>query len=692
MKEKAWIFLVIAALALSILAQPAHAGYGPDNPLQPFEGYNPKKSNTAASLVFVPVPTSLGFYDFDKDRSPTVSFSFNATMPANTKASYIYLLTKFYDSDSEAWAVKLNDEYVVLGAHSPSVGGNPKGDGKEDFGEFAEEGEPQFKQAIKLNVTNKLKSGENQLSITGLGWEMISSKNAKTYSLYGIAILNFYQTNKTHEVWAYEGVEYFKRKLVTDDSTYAIALQGATYAATSKADLYVLYHNGNLTQDTLSLNSNLLEDEKAGYYAGSSFISLMKFDVGSYLDKNDNVAFSTEIGDAYAIYPSFVVLDVEIDDKTPPSISITAPKNNSNFLSNETMTITYTADEELSETYVKIGTRTELSNKVGAAYQVKINLSLTGIGNGTKELTVVAKDLAGNEARKSINVNISIPEVIKIIDIGLENLTIEEGSQVKEGKDLHLSVLGTNKGGETAAAEISLYLDNVLVDSQNATLDAFGHRKVDFAINGTKLVKGTREIKAEIKHTSGNFRDNSSADNTINASIVVEEETGGNFSLPPIEKPDVKELDIGISSLTIEEGYEVKEGNDINLNIIGINRGEEKAEVEISVYVDDVLIDSQKTTLDAYGHRKVDFVVKGIRLEKGIKELKARIRHISEGVRDPESGNNEKAVSLVVEEEKTAFSGAIGIGKWVIGIIAGVIVLKLIIDFISERSREDYLK
>lgn len=690
MKEKVWVLLVAAILVIPLLAPQVKAGYGPDNPLQPLGGYNPKKSNLAASLEFAFLPTTLGYYEFkDENYFRSRTFKFNATVPNNTKTSYLYLLTSLYDNDGEKWYVKLNNEVLVFGEHSPSAGGNPKGDGKDNVGEFAEDiAVPLFKQVIKIDVTNKLKSGENELSIDGTVFEPGSSKTKPSYSLYGIAVLNFYQTNKTHEIWAYNGIEYFKRKLVTDVQSYAINFEGATYSAVTKASLYVLYHNGNLSNDQLYFNNNLLGDEKAGY-AGTDFITLNKFDVASYLKQKDSVSFSTDIGDAYAIYPSLVVLDVEIEDKTPPSISITAPKNNSNFLSNESINVSYTVDEEVSETYVKIGTRTEIPSKVGAAYQAKINLSSSGIGNGTKEILIVAKDLANNEAKKSITINISTPTVIKTVDIGIGNITVDEGYEVEEGKEIHVSVDGINKGLESAEAEVSLYLDNASIDSQKISLDSLGHRKVDFAVNGTKITKGTREIKAAIKHMAAGFRDNETGNDEKSISIAVKEKQ---IALPPVEKPAAKDIDIGISSLTIEEGYEVKEGKDVRLNVVGINKGGDSAEAEVSIYIGDILIDSQKTTLDAYGHKRVDFAVKGIRLEKGIREIKAKIKHISEGVRDPESTDNEKALTIVVVEEKTMFSKAIGIGKWVAGILVGVILLKLIIDFISERTREDYLK
>jgi len=690
-KKAAMVFTLLAAALLFTAPAQVSAGYGLDNPLQPLEGYNPKKSNLAASLEFIPVPTSLGFYEFDKDSAPSKTFTFNFSLPSNTKASYLYLLTKFYDSESEAWLVKLNDEIVVYAEHSPSAGVNPKGDGRDNAGDFAEEvGEPELKQVIRLDATGKLKNGENKISITGIGWEMISSKNAKRYSLYGLAVLNLYQSNKTHEVWAYNGIEYFKRRLVTDEVYYNITFGGASYSTPAKANLYVLYHNGNLTQSKLYFNNNLLGGEKVSSYAGTDFISLMKFDAGSYLSKKDSVTFSTDIGDPYAIYPSLVILDVEMEDKTPPAISMTSPANGSSFLTNQTMDVKYTLDEEVSETYVKIGTRTELPSKVSGVWQAKINLSSSGIGNGTKEITVVAKDLAGNEAKKTLTVSITpFEEQAKKateLDISIGSMSIGEGLEVKEGTDIHVSVDAVNNGGDNAQIESSIYVDNALAESQNATVDALGHRRIDFVVKGVNLQKGTREIKAKIRHI-GNATDPNSSDNEKSISVIVKEE-----QLAPVEKPELKDIDIGISSISIAEGYEVKEGKDIHVSAIGVNKGGDNADVEISIYVDNVLAESQKTTLDAYGHRKVDFVVKGIRLEKGIRELKAEIKHIGEGVRDPERKDNEKSTTVIIEEEKTTLSTAISVGKWAAGILIGVVILKLIIDFISERTREDYLK
>lgn len=603
-------------IILSFFSTPAFAGHELDNPLQPLDNYNPKKSKLAAEFEIFPLP-GLGFFEFaDETGKRSYTLNFNLTLPENTEKSYLYIFTKYYDHDDETWYVKINDNAVVLGEHSESAGANPKGDGKDPLTE-EEVSVPQLKQAIRIDVTGKLKNGENELKIDGLSWEMITSKRSSAYSLYGIGILNLYKTNKEHELWIYEGVEYFERRTVLEDENYTINFNGASYSLPANAKLYVFYHNPENGKDSLYFNDHLLEDDKAEKTTESSFLNLKKFNVSSYADKSDKVSFTAPIREA--IYPSIVILDVEVEDKTAPEITVISPENGSEFLKNESISIKYRVNEELSENKVDVLNLTLIPEQSANEFTARLNLSSLGVENQSVDIKILAKDLSNNSAESTIKIKIlPLPEIEK------ENMTANMTS--------------------------------------NATTNMTGNI------------------------TSANITGNMTGNLTTNESIAPSP------TLPPIEKPELKDVDLAITTIAIDEGFEVKEGESMHVNVFTENRGSEDTLAEVALYLDDSIIETKTIELEAYGHLRVTFDVEGYNLKKGIREIKARIRHVKEGLTDSNQENNEKTISITVEPEEGIFSRIINIAKWLIGIAVAVIILKLVIDFIRERMEEDYLR
>src|SRR3990172_6317647 len=175
------------------------------------------------------------------------NFKFNISKPANVMASYLYIFTRAYDCQAENcedWIVKFNDNLMASGSHTDSLGLNPRGDG--DGG---------TKQTIKFDVTNYVVNGSNKLYILGTTWQL----GSEYYNIDGVVLVTFYQTTGEHEYWLYEGVEYLERNVVTEPSSYAESLSGATYKEGANGTLYTIYHNRDKS-DTLYFNDQLLND------------------------------------------------------------------------------------------------------------------------------------------------------------------------------------------------------------------------------------------------------------------------------------------------------------------------------------------------------------------------------------------------------------------------------------------------
>ena len=148
---------------------------------------------------------------------------------------------------------------------------------------------------------------------------------------------------------------------------------------------------------------------------------------------------STDVGSTEASAPVSIILD-----QAKPELAITSPTDGAKY-NKETVTVTGTvADENLD--FVKVNGQTATVNN--GTYSKRILLD-----EGTNEITVQAKDKAGNSTKKSVSVDVKYTAPV------IGNLTPSEDKELESGDSVKVEF--DSEAGLDATFAILLPLTNV---------------------------------------------------------------------------------------------------------------------------------------------------------------------------------------------------------------------------------------
>jgi hypothetical protein len=624
------------------------------------------------------------------------TFTFDVSKPANIKKAYLYIFSSAFDCITcELWTVRFNGNEVASGEHTSSQGSIPRGDG--------ETGSPL--QTTRFEVTNFVLDGENSVFIRG---DLFNRK--EIFFINGIMLVTFYETNKQHEYWIYDGVEYLQPSTIFDDFYYEEDLSGATYLEGSKGTLYAAVGIGNLLghedKDALYLNGNLLEPNSTEYLFDtdtSSRLDVLKFDVSDYLDGSDTVRFTyaedpERVNLEYnlyfnvPIYPSFFMLDVETSDTIPPQITFIAPLNNTSIAGNTTTYINFTVDDLDATVVLEIeGIDVQIS-EVGGKWSYLWNLSSA---DWIKyNITAYATDSSGNTGSSTIFVDVTKPP---------PKLTItspSNGSLISQKNNISIEVsvddpnatISIEIDGEEVSNSTSFLWDpsaiseglHIILAQATDTLDQIGSDSITVNVTAEDVVTTTT--------ISGQTTTTIQGQTTLTTTPITSLTTIPPQTSPPVTAPPVRRVELAVNSLTLSTGSNLlKQGVDVTAYVLASNAGDSDIEATIVLFSDNVILVSITATLRAYEVKEREFFVRGSRLETGSHTLRARIVVQGENVEEIDPNNNERSIEVIVEEETSYLDSLKPILKW-IAIIAVILVLaRVIITFIFQRE-EDYLR
>ena len=189
-----------------------------------------------------------------------------------------------------------------------------------------------------------------------------------------------------------------------------------------------------------------------------------------------------------------------VQDITPPNVAVTSPTNNATVTSEQTVTIVVSASDNMAVTKVAffldgalIGTDTTNTYSVA--------IPVTSSDNGTRNITAVAYDEAGNSAQSSpVALNVNIPKASTepgSFEFGAASYSVGEG----DGK---VDILIKRVGGSYGAATVQ-----IRTSSQTATYDAdyasFSWTTLSFADGETQKVKSIAIVDDSIVEEDETF-------------------------------------------------------------------------------------------------------------------------------------------------------------------------------------------
>jgi RHS repeat-associated protein len=176
----------------------------------------------------------------------------------------------------------------------------------------------------------------------------------------------------------------------------------------------------------------------------------------SYVCKVTNVAGSVTSSAAY----------LYVNPSSPPVVSITAPANNSRFMSGSSVTLTATASETNGAIYaVQFYNGPTL---LGTSYSAPYSVTVSNISTGYYNLTAVATDISSVSATSSsivvIGVQPNVPPVVNIVNPANQG-TFTTGS-------LKITAIATEGDGGTIA-NVSFYNGATLLGTVASTSQAY---------------------------------------------------------------------------------------------------------------------------------------------------------------------------------------------------------------------------
>ncbi len=680
-----------AILLLVLLTGNVEATNLADNALQPL--YSAKNVKWAVQVDGMYPESITDQILIDADR-PEATLRIPVKKPDKIVESYLYIFTSGYDClTCEKWDVKINDlSYLTVDSHTDSTGPDPRGDGN--------------RQTLRFKVSPSLIfNGDNVIRIRGTQFD-----RKDEYFIKGAVLVTFYESKGDHIYWIYDGVEYLELILVGEDTFYEETLQDASYALGSKGTLYTVVGiqdddgNGYEEDDALFFNGKLFEPNGSNYMFGtnrSSFLDALKFDVSSQLKgSNDKVRFtfaaSTDYTDGFKhevpIYANLFILDVDLSDSTPPTVSIKSPVNNTKIPGNQSVEISFTVDDTDASVTLKIDNNSMTPSQVSAGNYSYI-WDLKGVSTGVHNITATATDSSGNIGSAMIRLNVTKPAPIVTIDSPANGTSYSNKSNIT----ILVSVDDLN-------SNLSIQINGVVVsnatsyqwDPSDATLglnritatstDNLGQKGSD-----TVIINLTSDSPPETTTTTTTLTDGTSTTVSTTTSTAPTT-TAPPQTAPPITAPPIPVVDLAINSLTLSAGSNIlKKGSDITAYVLASNSGDFGIEATIVVYIDDSLIESKTAFLSSYSSTDLIFTIKDRYLEPGRRTIKARAVVQGENVEEKDTSNNERSIEVLVEENKSLFT-SLGPALKYLAIVSVLLVLgRLAINFIFQRE-EDYLR
>lgn len=212
------------------------------------------------------------------------------------------------------------------------------------------------------------------------------------------------------------------------------------------------YKNGNLMQTdnyALSKSENEFSISKTFSESGNYSI-LVKGNPAVCLGVNGCLNLSQEL--------NFVIKEKQVipeDDVSAPIINIISPINNTNY-NTASVLVSFTTNEQATGGFeLDSGAYTSISGSTNFQYL------LTGLLDGTHSLVVYAKDLAGNNASKTISFNIATGN--SGLDLYLDNGYVDD-TPLYDNEDSNIRFKTHNTGNVFLYVPVEVYLNNVLIN------------------------------------------------------------------------------------------------------------------------------------------------------------------------------------------------------------------------------------
>ncbi len=684
--------ILVSILVISIfLAGAVSADKSADNSLEFL--YSANKVNWAVQIdgMYPKLSTNpnLDQHTFQEGSTTSEShtFYFDVSKPENIKKSFLYVFTTGYDCqlpNCETWTLRFNDNTIVNGEHVNSQGGNPRGDG--DNGN---------RQTIRLDVTGYVVDGENKVYIRGSDWPL----GTNAYFLDGIMLVTFYETTEQHEYWLYDGIEYLQPEFVYDDDFYAEELKSATYPVGAKATLYTVIgiqnSDGNESKDAIYFNNNLLGESAATYLVGtseSSRLDILKFDVTNYLDGEDTINytyaeyFDSDLGvyrryKDIAIFPSMFLLDVDLTDFTPPSITFNNPINNSAIPRNQTVNINITVDDPDADASLEID-GSDVTDISGSDGEWIYEWNLINASIGIHEIRASATDDSGNSGSSSIFVNVTKQApLIRITSPSNGSILSKDNSiEINTSVDDQNTTISIEVDGEEVSNKSSFEWDPSEITDGIYTITAIA----------TDILgqRGFDSITVNI--TAGEVPETPAPTETPPPTTGPPPTTPPPKTSPPVTIPPIREIDLAVNSLTLSTGLSnIEEGVDITAFVL--ISSDSDAQTAVAVYRGNDLIGSKSIDIKAYQSQEVEFLIRGTRLNTGSNTLRAKIVAQGERVNERDTTDNERSINIVVQQEKSIFDSLSPILYGLGAVLVILVGARLVIGFINA-GEEDYLR
>lgn len=687
--------LIILITIITLISASAYADKGVDNNLEPL--YEAKKINWGVQVDGIYPDTSAQFVYISEGRTDA-SLALTVDKPDNIEQAYLYIFTSGFNCPCEQWIVKFNGDLLVPSEHTDSIGPNPDGDGEPT----------KEKQTIRLPIDPaSINDGSNTITFTGTEFDRKDQIN-----IHGAVLVTFYEVPGNHEIWVYDGVEYLNHELVVDDSEYVVDLPSATYESGSKANLTVVLHSKEIPEDALYFNTAFLDDDQAKYLFNSnesSFLTAKRFDVSSFLDQNDLVNFTYQMysppglpprmytGD-YPLYPSLVILDVDLQDSTPPLVTFTKPLNNSIYSGNQSIDVEFTVDDVDASAALKIAGSPVTPVKVSDGVWT-YSWDLSDEEPGIIDVVASATDGSGNTGSSTLTVEVTKPAPVVMIT------SPEDGADINNG-----SIVEISASVNDPAADVSIFIDGVNVantsvyswDTSNESLgvhtimaravddlDQSGSQTITVTLiadDGVSNTSTTTTTIVDSTTTTGEVTTSTTTTSSTTSTTIPPPSTS-----PPVTMPPTPQVDLAINSLTLSESSNrITKGEDIKAFILASNAQGSGVDATVALYSDDDLLEAKTVSLGAYEARELEFTIRGARLPIGSHSLKGKILVQGAAVEEINPDDNERSIQIFVKEEGSFLDGIIPILKWVAVGAVVLIVAKIALSFV--QGDEEYLR
>ncbi|MFQ5887191.1 MAG: DUF3344 domain-containing protein, partial [Candidatus Hydrothermarchaeales archaeon] len=385
MRKWRWIFVLIIVLIIgSFSVHPVFAGPAADNSLDLnvhdisnigisfFTGYPPESRYGTSYRSTLRSGSATTTIKIDKIDTPTDKRIVN---------SWLYIYTSSYGAGTFS-SITVNGNPVVVNEHIIPVG------------------EDKNRQLLRVdNVSQHIKyTTEVKFTVTAFG-------DVSAVYVDGASLIVAYEDSTFREYWIYDGSEYLSGE--SEDISYTRTFLEPQYTSPKNAELYVAYHNFRYPNDKLEFNGNELTDDSAETLVNTDYLHIMKFNVSDKLATPNSLTFTSPQYSDTDIWPSIVILSVETQDTTPPSVTISSPENGS-LVSGE-VEITGSINDPTA-------TVSLLIEGVEKSTSLPYNWNTTSVLDGSYEIKVEATDPANNQKSDTVTVDVdNTPPSVSII-------------------------------------------------------------------------------------------------------------------------------------------------------------------------------------------------------------------------------------------------------------------------------------